>query len=327
MFHGPPRPPRAGPGGTIEPNPRFGKSGSHYVSILPNKTDSCQPNGYLGTLCKTYRHLELSKRGFGSSLLHNPWMSCVRGRAVGHAAHVDSWTGAWSGIRPAYLGRTRDGCYLDTLCPPTSSTIAWTAGSAPPPPTGSTAHTTTKRVGGRRGRRGGTAASLVLAPGSGGIDGDRAGEGKRRHRWRSRRGGKRRHRWRSPREIGRAASLALAPGRWVGGGLGMKQKKRKADAFPRSIRVSVGPSGVSESVEIDGRFRGRVRVGCRSSRSFPSRVCDDPSLLGVALTFSVSQPDVATRLASRLRLRPSCLATWTLTSSAELRPVDVTRPV
>ena len=106
-------------------------------------------------------------------------------------------------------------------------------------------------------------------------------------------------------------------------GSGRAQKKRKADAFPKLVRVPVVPSGVSESVEIDCRSRGSSGVGGRSSRSFPSRVRDGLSLLGVALTFSVSQPDVATRLASRLRLRPLRLATWTLASSAELRPVGI----
>ena len=100
------------------------------------------------------------------------------GRAVDHAAPVDLWTGDCGGVRTIFQGRRWTGFNFSWARPPTWSTA---------PATRSTA--------GRRGR----------GEKSGGIAAARAGEGERRHRWRSRRGG------------GAATSLALAPGRGSGG--------------------------------------------------------------------------------------------------------------
>jgi len=106
-------------------------------------------------------------------------------------------------------------------------------------------------------------------------------------------------------------------------GAAFRTKKRKADAFPRVSRVFVAPCGVSGSGGTGRAFLGSVLVGHRGDLPIPCRGLSAPALLGVVLTFSVSQPDVATRLASRLHLRPFCLATWTLASSAELQPVGI----
>jgi hypothetical protein len=89
------------------------------------------------------------------------------------------------------------------------------------------------------------------------------------------------------------------------------------------IRVFAVPFGVLDSGGADRAFRGSVVVGHRDGQPVPCRGPSVRALLGVVLTFSVSQPDVATRLASRLHLRPFRLATWTLASSAELQPVGI----
>jgi hypothetical protein len=71
-----------------------------------------------------------------------------------------------------------------------------------------------------------------------------------------------------------------------------------------------------------GRLFGAGSLsGVAGATSFRWPVRDGLTLLGVVLTFSVSRPDVAARVASQLHLRPFDLATWTLASSAELRPV------
>jgi hypothetical protein len=58
----------------------------------------------------------------------------------------------------------------------------------------------------------------------------------------------------------------------------------------------------------------------RGALALTLRGCDAQTLRGVALTFSVYPAAVAVRLASRLRLRPSCLSTWTLTYSSGWTP-------
>jgi hypothetical protein len=58
----------------------------------------------------------------------------------------------------------------------------------------------------------------------------------------------------------------------------------------------------------------------RGALALTLRGCDAQTLRGVALTFSVYPAAVAVRFASRLRLRPSCLSTWTLTYSSGWTP-------
>ena len=91
----------------------------------------------------------------------------------------------------------------------------------------------------------------------------------------------------------------------------------------KGCKLTKIPFGVSGSVGAVRRSPGSVVVGHRGDLPVPCRGPIARALLGVVLTFSVSQPDVATRLASRLHLRPLCLATWTLASSVELQPVGI----
>jgi hypothetical protein len=84
----------------------------------------------------------------------------------------------------------------------------------------------------------------------------------------------------------------------------------------RSIRSA--DAGRSFPVRSGGRHRSALHL--------PEPFRAVPTLHGVALTFSVSRPSVAARLALRPRLRPCRLTAWTLASSAGPRRRLVSLP-
>jgi hypothetical protein len=103
-------------------------------------------------------------------------------------------------------------------------------------------------------------------------------------------------------------------------------RRRPGPGPPPKSRTGsgAGPSGPPAAPKLDRRAPPESSDPPlpmhRSDSAWSYRGCDFLTLRGVALTFSVCPAAVAAGLASRLRLRPFRLATWTLASSSDRTP-------